>query len=533
MKLLFILFIGFTFIYGQKTDKSVMRSLLFSPSATSSAKADNGVASPYSAEIAMNFNPAGLIFPLQNKGYNFGLNYSGLNPGVPDDEGSYLFAAGSYKLPNVGAFGLSIRYLSIGSQDITDDAANTIGSFDSYEMEISLGYAYSFTDRFSGGIKLSYLKSQLANENLTISNGPTQIGTTVSPSAFALDLGVLYHFYGDHNLRLGASISNLGSKMTFLERTSGENESYNIPTVFRLGFAGDIVELDGGLSKISGEIETRFLSAVGAAVGINFNYLYEQMFELRLGYVIDDNVFRDRNYFTTGIGFKHEMYNVGFSYQVLGSDFEHSNPSNGTYNFSVNFDLEELYSDDEIDISNIVQVDDIDTDPTQNVSQTDLIADSGGVMSDFQNQVNQKLAGELSETLEPTVSGDFISALIPQVFTDEEAENLVQSTLAYKKVDYIISGKIIMVVIGDDPNFVEFRVSHLEYSVTDAFKAKKGAITFFKDIKNKSLIVFNVDNRTVERCYTELGENDVYFSYDSIRYKYDRTTKKTYRVAFE
>jgi len=62
---------------------------------------------------------------------------------------------------------------------------------------MGLTYAYNLTDRFSLGGTVKYIQSKIWN---------------TSASAFAMDLGVLFHsdIYG---LRIGATITNFGTEM--------------------------------------------------------------------------------------------------------------------------------------------------------------------------------------------------------------------------------------------------------------------------------------------------------------------------------
>ena len=69
VNLLSTLFIFIGLISAQ--DNTVMKSLKLAPSAMSSGRADNGVANPVNAAMAMHFNPAGLLYDPDMKGFNF------------------------------------------------------------------------------------------------------------------------------------------------------------------------------------------------------------------------------------------------------------------------------------------------------------------------------------------------------------------------------------------------------------------------------------------------------------------------------
>ncbi len=111
------------------------------------------------------------------------------------------------------ALGVGVQYFSAGSMDQTDNENTPQGSFNPYDLAVSLGYAYRFSeDGLSLGLAGKFIQSKIVT----------------SASAVAMDLGMLSRLYADR-LRFAFTTVNLGSKMKF------EQESENLPFALRLG----------------------------------------------------------------------------------------------------------------------------------------------------------------------------------------------------------------------------------------------------------------------------------------------------------
>jgi hypothetical protein len=115
------------------------------------------------------------------------------------------YAAYGQSLGDFGAAGASIQYFSAGSIAQTQNY-QSLGSFNPYDLAVSLGYAYTVKDvglevldGFSLGFAAKYIRSEIAT----------------AASAEAVDLGVLSPAYLDDRLRLALTADNLGTSLTF------------------------------------------------------------------------------------------------------------------------------------------------------------------------------------------------------------------------------------------------------------------------------------------------------------------------------
>ncbi|MFQ5605393.1 MAG: PorV/PorQ family protein [bacterium] len=159
----------------------------------------------------------------------------------------YDFAAFSLNAGDIGSFGMHVISLRTPEQ-VVRTVSNPEGTGQVWDANsISLGVTFSknLTDRFSIGITGKYIQESIFNE-------------TARGGAF--DIGVMYDT-PFKNLRIGASISNFGSKMRldgrdlkFNEAPINEpgavdevpsqfkTESFDMPLNFRFGIAWKLVD---------------------------------------------------------------------------------------------------------------------------------------------------------------------------------------------------------------------------------------------------------------------------------------------------
>lgn len=149
-----------------------------------------------------------------------------------------------------GTFGASLTALSTGEIEVTTEEEQN-GTGETYTggfYALGLSYGRSLTDRFRLGGNVKLVTERIANSTAT---------------GVALDVGTLFTtpFYG---IRLGASISNFGTKMRIsgddllvpvdiAPGQSGNNESvrgqittdpFDMPLTMRIGVAGEVLQTE-------------------------------------------------------------------------------------------------------------------------------------------------------------------------------------------------------------------------------------------------------------------------------------------------
>lgn len=367
--------------------------LMIGPDSRSGGMGDAGVALPADAN-AMHWNPSKLAFA-ENEG-EFRVSVSPwLRNLVPDMSLAYL--AGYRKLKNKrSAIGGSLRYFNLGSITFTDMGGNTIRDFKPAEFAVDLAFAQQFSDRFSGGIALRYINSNLTG-GLNVNGANTKAGQAVAAdvSFFYRNTDILISST-PATLAFGLNISNIGNKMSYSEtsRTDflpinlrlGPALTVDIDEYNSLTFNADINKLlvptppvyktvvdDEGKTTyvvFSGQDPNR-----GVAAGIfgSFNdapgnvyvdangeqhveegsqfkeelrefyygggleYWYAKQFAFRTGYFWEAATKGDRKYFTMGLGVKYSIFSLDFSYLIANTT---RSPLANTLRFTLGFNFD-------------------------------------------------------------------------------------------------------------------------------------------------------------------------------------------------
>lgn len=281
------------------------------------------------------------------------------------------------------AISASFRYFSLGEVNMHDDQGATIQSINPYEMAIDLGYSRKLSEKFSMGVALRYILSDLSY------NDSYSGEQTTAASAFAADISgyfVTYPVIGRNECQFawGFNISNIGSKVSY---NHGTNNAF-LPTNLRLGASfmfpladyntlalgldlnkllvptkprqsdfdmdtpegqaeyEDALDEWENMSPITGIFKS-FTDASGGAKEelqeINFSigaeYAYNQQFFARMGYYYENANKGGRSYFGFGAGFSLNVVRLDASYMIATAQ---SSPLDQTLRFSLSFDMDGL-----------------------------------------------------------------------------------------------------------------------------------------------------------------------------------------------
>jgi hypothetical protein len=141
------------------------------------------------------------------------------------------YAAYGQNLRDYGAYGVGFQYFNAGSIPETDIVGNSLGSFNPYDLAVSLGYAYRVREPhlglpledFSFGVSGKWIRSQILT----------------SAETAAVDAGVLSPPLLSDRLRLAFTVSNVGGDLRFV------SQAEPLPLLVRVGSSYRI--LDGWL----------------------------------------------------------------------------------------------------------------------------------------------------------------------------------------------------------------------------------------------------------------------------------------------
>ncbi len=277
------------------------------------------------------------------------------------------------------AVSASLRYFTLGEITNTDEAGNALSTVNPYEMSFDVGYSRKLSEKFSMGVVLRYIYS-----NLGFSDASDEVLS--GASAFAADISGYFTTYpiigrNECQWSWGFNISNIGSKVSY----DGGTESAFLPTNLKLGttfvfpladYHNLAVSLDlnkllvptrprtsdyaegsaedspywddlqewqdmspiTGIFKSFGDAPGGFseeLKEINVSFGLEYNY--NQQFFLRGGYYYENAMKGDRKYFGLGAGFALNVIRLDAAYMIATAQ---SSPLDQTLRFTLTFDMD-------------------------------------------------------------------------------------------------------------------------------------------------------------------------------------------------
>ncbi len=283
------------------------------------------------------------------------------------------------------ALSASFRYFSLGEVSLNHDSSQDtdIQTINPYELAFDIGYSRKLSEKFSMGVVLRYILSDLAYDDSFSGESNT------AASAFAADISgyfVTYPMVGRNECQFawGFNISNIGTKVSY---DHGEKYAF-LPTNLRLGasfmfpladyhtlaFGLDLNKLlvptrprqnDYDMDTAEGQEEyqnalddwqnmspfTGIFKSFSDAPGglkeefqeikwsVGAEYAYNQQFFARLGYNYEHPNKGGRSYFGFGAGFSLNVVRLDASYMLATAQ---SSPLDQTLRFTLSFDMDGL-----------------------------------------------------------------------------------------------------------------------------------------------------------------------------------------------
>lgn len=326
-------------VIGQDSTNRVITTavpfLTITPDSRAAGMGDTGVATTPDANSAY-WNSAKLAFI--DKPYGVSGSYTPWLGKIINDM-SIFYLTGFYKITREQAVAASMKYFDLGEIQFNNGPTinDQLGRFNPREFAFDVTYSRMLTEHFSLGGALRYIHSNLTG---AFTGG----GVDARPgNSVAVDAGVYYTkplLSRNSALSLGATITNIGSKITYSDQV---NKDF-IPTNLRLGgaykteldafnsltFAMDVNKLlvpspPGGKDKslLSG-IFGSFSDAQGGfseeirefSLSTGVEYWYNNTFAGRLGYFLEAKDKGNRKYLTAGVGAKIQKFGIDIAYLV-------------------------------------------------------------------------------------------------------------------------------------------------------------------------------------------------------------------------
>lgn len=215
-----------------------------------------------------------------------------------------------------GRIGFSASALTMGDMKVrtVEHPEGTGEYFSARDLAIGFSYARKLTNFFSIGFQGKYLQEEIWH---------------CIASSFAIDFGTIYH--SDNNrVRLGAAVSNFGTKLQFTGKDlrfnydqnvdeHGDNEhlpalyhtdKWNLPLLFRVGVAVDFPL--GKQSMLTCETDAVHPNDNTEYLNLGIEWQWLNMFYIRGGY---HALFMNRGEQGVAAG-------VGLKYRLAGLDFQ-------------------------------------------------------------------------------------------------------------------------------------------------------------------------------------------------------------------
>jgi hypothetical protein len=267
----------------------------------------------------------------------FVVDHSLWMPGIYFD-----FAGLSIPVEYFGVLGISVTIMHTNEMEVTtvEEPMGTGETFTASSFAIGLSYSRNLTDRFSIGGTFKYIQETIYNS---------------AAKGIAFDVGTIYEVpFG--GIRLGASISNFGTKMHITGEDlnvrvdiapdqEGNNQSvvgklntdeFDLPLIMRIGVSGEVVTTENFRLTLSADGVDPNDNSQSINLGSEIGLLNEKI-RLRAGYkdlFLDDS----EEDFTLGMSlnninlFNDILISVDYAYQ----NFVHLGNSN-RFSLSIKF----------------------------------------------------------------------------------------------------------------------------------------------------------------------------------------------------
>lgn len=247
-----------------------------------------------------------------------------------DFEYSYASAAFQPGGGRYGVIGLSLMNVDYGDFFETVRADNTagfieLGTYSPTALAVGLGYARSFTDRFSVGAHAKYTLQDLGTfAKSRVTEGGTELidGTSAefddySLNTVAVDFGLLYNT-GFRSLTIAMSTRNFSRELVY------ERERFELPLTFQIGASMNVMDLttlDPNVHALNVAIDAQRPRDFAEHIKVGAEYTLMNIISLRGGwgsaFVGDDT----EEGVSFGAGLQYDIRGLGFGADYAYTDF--------------------------------------------------------------------------------------------------------------------------------------------------------------------------------------------------------------------
>ncbi|MDK9700495.1 MAG: PorV/PorQ family protein [bacterium] len=322
--------------------ESAVLFLKISPGGRYGGMGEAGVALTDDASATW-WNPAGLGFQNQRQ---ITMMHANWLPQFHLPDLYYDFISYVHTVPELGTFGANVIFLNLGTSTRTDEQGNEQGTFSTYEGALSGSYGTQINKNTALGISARFIYSHLSDRGAGAEKG-SGVATGVG-----VDIGVLHKMTMIKGLQLGANISNLGPKISYIDAAQADP----IPTNLKMGFAYHVLDSEFNKLTVLGDIDKElvrkkpdgtsdpfYVALVSSwfdepllqemIYHVGTEYWYTNLVGLRMGYWNDQQ--GKVKPLTFGASLQYSVYRFDFSYVSAGE----GHPLTDTMRFSLSIGL--------------------------------------------------------------------------------------------------------------------------------------------------------------------------------------------------
>lgn len=343
--------------------------LRINPDSRAGAMGDATVATEPDVNSAIYGNQAKLAFLKED--YGFSMAYTPWLQRLTNDI-HLIGLNGYYKVSEKDGLGMGLKFFSLGNIQYTDINGEDIGQGNPNEFALDMHYARRLSERFSVGVGLRFIYSNLAQGSIVPQTGNVVTAGKAGAADISFFLRNPIKVGGmNTNLNFGLAITNIGSKITY---TNDAIKDY-LPTNLGLGLGWELdideanelniyVEMnklmvptpdttDNDANGVPDYREKSVPAAVFGSFGdapggfgeemrefnysIGLEYWYNNLIAARLGYFHEHATKGNRKLLSTGLSLRYNIFTLHFSYLIPTSS--QINPLDNTLRFTLVFDF--------------------------------------------------------------------------------------------------------------------------------------------------------------------------------------------------
>ncbi|MFW5955546.1 MAG: PorV/PorQ family protein, partial [Rhodothermales bacterium] len=225
-----------------------------------------------------------------------------------------------------GVFGFTMQSVSYGEIQETvrwdnDQGFRDLGTISPTALAVGIGYARAITDRFSVGGHVKYASQDLGESAMSAGDIDGDFARQGNrEDVLAFDFGVLYQT-GFRSLNLAMAIRNFSQEIQY------EDESFQLPLVFHIGLAMDMIDLTNADPRMHSailSIDAERPRDYSEMLNFGLEYGFMRTIMLRGGYafLVEPGVREnDEQGFSLGAGVRQSVGGVGFGADYAYTDF--------------------------------------------------------------------------------------------------------------------------------------------------------------------------------------------------------------------